>query len=282
MKLLRYGPKGKERPALLDDHGVIRDIGRITPDLGGVTVSTVELDKLRDIDPENFAAVEGTPRVGACLTYVPNFYCVGLNYAKHAAESGMDAPKEPVLFTKATSALSGPFDNVIIPKDSTKPDWEVELGVVIGKHAEHVSEAEALNYVAGYCIVNDVSEREFQLERGGQWMKGKSAPTYGPTGPWLVTADEIPDPQALSLTMRVNNEVKQSSNTSDMIFGVAEIISYMSRFMALVPGDIIATGTPEGVGMGQKPPQFLKPGDVMELEIAGLGLQRQDVVAYPG
>lgn len=282
MKLLRYGPKGKERPALLDDHGVIRDIGRITPDLGGVTVSTAELDKLRDIDPENFAAVEGTPRVGACLTYVPNFYCVGLNYAKHAAESGMDAPKEPVLFTKATSALSGPFDNVIIPKDSTKPDWEVELGVVIGKHAEHVSEAEALNYVAGYCIVNDVSEREFQLERGGQWMKGKSAPTYGPTGPWLVTADEIPDPQALSLTMRVNNEVKQSSNTSDMIFGVAEIISYMSRFMALVPGDIIATGTPEGVGMGQKPPQFLKPGDVMELEIAGLGLQRQDVVAYPG
>lgn len=282
MKFLRYGPKGKERPALLDDHGVIRDIGRITPDLGGVTVSTAELDKLRDIDPENFAAVEGTPRVGACLTYVPNFYCVGLNYAKHAAESGMDAPKEPVLFTKATSALSGPFDNVIIPKNSTKPDWEVELGVVIGKHAEHVSEAEALNYVAGYCIVNDVSEREFQLERGGQWMKGKSAPTYGPTGPWLVTADEIPDPQALSLTMRVNNEVKQSSNTSDMIFGVAEIISYMSRFMALVPGDIIATGTPEGVGMGQKPPQFLKPGDVMELEIAGLGLQRQDVVAYPG
>lgn len=282
MKLLRYGPKGKERPALLDEHGVIRDIGRVTPDLGGVTVSTAELDKLRDMDPENFAAVEGTPRVGACLTYVPNFYCVGLNYAKHAAESGMDAPKEPVLFTKATSALSGPFDNVIIPKDSTKPDWEVELGVVIGKHAEHVSEAEALNYVAGYCIVNDVSERAFQLERGGQWMKGKSAPTYGPTGPWLVTADEIPDPQALSLTMRVNNEVKQSSNTSDMIFGVAEIISYMSRFMALVPGDIIATGTPEGVGMGQKPPQFLQPGDVMELEIAGLGLQRQDVVAYPG
>lgn len=282
MKLLRYGPKGKERPALLDDHGVIRDIGRITPDLGGVTVSTAELDKLRAIDPENFAAVEGTPRVGACLTYVPNFYCVGLNYAKHAAESGMDAPKEPILFTKATSALSGPFDNVIIPKDSTKADWEVELGVVIGKHAEHVSEAEALDYVAGYCIVNDVSERAFQLERGGQWMKGKSAPTYGPTGPWLVTADEIPDPQALSLTLRVNNEVKQSSNTSDMIFGVAEIISYMSRFMALVPGDIIATGTPEGVGMGQKPPQFLQPGDVMELEIAGLGLQRQDVVAYPG
>lgn len=282
MKFLRYGQKGKERPAILDDHGVLRDIGRMMPDLGGMTVSTAELNKIREVDPENFAAVEGSPRIGACLTYVPNFYCVGLNYAKHAEESGMDKPTEPVLFSKASSALSGPFDNVILPKNCTKPDWEVELGVVIGRHAEHVSEADALDYVAGYCTINDVSEREFQIERGGQWIKGKSAPTFGPVGPWLVTPDEVPDPQALALKLSINNEIKQNSNTADMIFGVAEIISYMSRFMALVPGDIIATGTPEGVGMGQNPQQWLQDGDSIELEVAGLGVQRQNVVAFPG
>ena len=282
MKLLRYGDKGKEKPALLDDHGVMRDLSDHLPDLAGSAVSLAEIDRLRRINPETLPPVEAGPRIGACRAYVPNYFCIGLNYAKHAAETGADKPKEPILFSKATSALSGPFDKVVIPKGSTKSDWEVELGVIIGAHCEHVSEADALSKVAGYCTINDMSERAFQIERGGQWIKGKSAPTFGPTGPWLVTADEVPDPQNLRLSLRLNGATQQNSSTSDMIFSVAEIISYMSRFMALQPGDIIATGTPEGVGMGQKPQRFLVPGDVMELEVQGLGQQRQDVVAFPG
>lgn len=280
MRLLRYGPSGQEKPGCLDADGNIRDLSGVTGDFAGEGVSITALNALRDVEINALPLVPAGARIGSCLATVPNFFCIGLNYAKHAIESGMDLPKEPILFSKASSALSGPFDPVIIPKNSTKPDWEVELGVIIGKHVEHVSETEALSCVAGYCIVNDVSERVFQLERGGQWIKGKSAPTYGPTGPYLVTADEIEDPQSLSLSLKLNGETQQASNTSDMIFGLAETISYMSRFMRLQPGDLIATGTPSGVGMGQKPPRFLRPGDVMELEVEGLGSQRQEVVAY--
>ncbi len=282
MKFLRYGPEGHEKPGVLDRDGKIRDLSGKLGDLAGESVRVERLAELAGIDPASLPEVEGTPRIGPCLARVPNFYCIGLNYARHAAEAGMDLPREPILFSKATSALSGPYDPVIIPPGSEKTDWEVELGVVIGRRAEHVSEAEALNCVAGYCVVNDVSERAFQIERGGQWIKGKSAPTFGPVGPWLVSADEVPDPQSLRLSMRLNGEVRQDSSTSDMVFAVAEIISYMSRFMALVPGDIIATGTPEGVGMGLDPPRFLRPGDVMELEVEGLGRQRQEVLAWPG
>lgn len=282
MKFLRYGPEGHEKPGVLDKNGKIRDLSGKLDDLAGESVRVERLAELAGIDPAALPEVEGEPRIGPCLAWVPNFYCIGLNYARHAAEAGMELPREPILFSKATSALSGPYDRVIIPRGSEKTDWEVELGVVIGRRAEHVSEAEALNCVAGYCVVNDVSERAFQIERGGQWIKGKSAPGFGPVGPWLVSADEVPDPQSLRLSMRLNGEVKQDSSTSDMVFPVAEIISYMSRFMALVPGDIIATGTPEGVGMGLEPPRFLRPGDVMELEVEGLGRQRQDVVAWPG
>ena len=282
MKLVRYGDKGQEKPGAIDADGVLRDISAHTPDLAGEAVSLAALDRLKGLDLAMLPEVPGEPRLGSCLASVPNFHCVGLNYAKHAKESGMEAPSEPVLFNKATSALSGPFDPVIIPKDSTKPDWEVELGVVIGAHVTHISEADALSVVAGYCTINDVSERQFQIERIGQWVKGKSAPTFGPTGPWLVTADEVPDPQTLAVSLSINGETQQSSNTSDMIFSVAEIVSYMSRFMELLPGDIIATGTPEGVGMGQSPQRWLAPGDVMEVEVAGLGRQRQEVRAFPG
>ncbi|OUS06793.1 2-hydroxyhepta-2,4-diene-1,7-dioate isomerase [Rhodobacterales bacterium 52_120_T64] len=277
MKMLRYGPKGQEKPGCLDADGNIRDLSITIADFVGDSVSLMELDRLKALDPAALPLVEGTPRIGACLADVPNFYCVGLNYAQHAAESGMDIPKEPILFSKASSALSGPFDPVLIPRGSTKTDWEVELGVVIGKTTSYVSEKNALSYVAGYCTINDVSERAFQLERGGQWIKGKSAPTFGPIGPYLVTSDEIDDPQNLSLSLRVNGDVMQSSSTSDMVFGVAEIISHLSQFMVLRPGDIIATGTPEGVGMGFNPQRFLKAGDVMELEVEGLGIQTQTV-----
>jgi len=282
MKLLRYGPKGQEKPGLLDADGAIRDLSGHVSDFAGGSVSLQALDALRAIDPADLKIVQGDPRIGSCLAWAPNFFCIGLNYAKHAAESGMAEPDEPVIFSKASSALSGPYDNVIIPKGSIKADWEVELGIIIGKHAEHVSVDDALSYVAGYCTINDVSERAFQLERSGQWIKGKSAPTYGPVGPWLVTADEVEDPNALPLSLALNGQTMQDSNTSDLIFNVQEIISSMSSYMALSPGDIIATGTPEGVGMGQKPQRFLKPGDVMELQVQGLGHQRQDVVAYPG
>ncbi|MDB2548228.1 fumarylacetoacetate hydrolase family protein [Paracoccaceae bacterium] len=279
MKLLRYGPQGQEKPAILDAEGRVRDLSSHVTDFAGADVSFEALDAIRKIDISTLPVVAKPGRIGACLASVPNFYCIGLNYAKHAAETGAEPPKEPIIFSKATSSLSGPFDPVVIPRNSVKADWEVELGVVIGREALYVSEADALSYVAGYCTINDVSEREFQIEKGGQWIKGKSAPTFGPTGPYLVTADEVGDPQKLGLTLSLNGEVVQDSNTDDMIFGVAKIISYMSQFMKLVPGDIIATGTPSGVGMGMKPQRFLKPGDVMEIEVKGLGAQKQTAEA---
>ncbi|SIO12112.1 fumarylacetoacetate hydrolase family protein [Vannielia litorea] len=279
MKLLRFGPAGAEKPGILDAEGRVRDLSGKVGELAGEGVSLEALEAIRAIDVESLPVVENPGRIGSCVARVPNFFCIGLNYTKHAEETGAEPPKEPIIFCKATSALSGPYDNVIIPRDSVKGDWEVELGVVIGKTALYVSEEDALSHVAGYCTINDVSEREFQIERGGQWMKGKSAPTFGPTGPWLVTADEVADPQKLRVTLDLNGETVQDSNTDDMIFTVAEIISYMSRFMELQPGDIIATGTPSGVGMGMKPQRFLKPGDVMEIEVEGLGRQRQEAVA---
>lgn len=278
MKLLRYGPVGQEKPGCLDDNGQIRDLSAAVGDLAGASVSLDEIARLKSLNPEALPLVEGNPRIAACLADVPNFYCVGLNYAQHAAESGMDIPAEPIIFSKATSALSGPFDPVKIPKGAEKTDWEVELGVVIGKTVSYVSEAKALSCVAGYCTINDVSERAYQIERGGQWIKGKSAPTFGPVGPYLVTADEIADPQDLRLSLSLNGKVMQDSSTSDMVFTVAQIISYMSQFMELRAGDVIATGTPEGVGMGQKPQLFLKSGDVMDLEVQGLGAQRLPVI----
>ena len=279
MKLLRYGPKGAEKPGLLDAQGQVRDLSGVVPDLEGAAVSIEALASLRALDPATLPLVADPGRIGPCLARVPNFFCVGLNYAKHAEETGAAPPAEPILFSKATSALSGPFDPVIIPRGSEKTDWEVELGVVIGKRALYVREEDALDHVAGYCTVNDVSERAFQIERGGQWMKGKGAPSFGPIGPLLVTADEVPDPQALRVQLWLNGQPVQDSRTDDMIFSVRQIVSYMSQFMELQPGDIIATGTPSGVGMGMKPQRFLRPGDVMEVEVEGLGRQRQEAVA---
>ena len=278
MKLVRHGSKGREKPGILDANGQVRDLSGMAADFAGAGVSLAELDAIRKIDPSSLPVVDG-PRIGQCLASVPNFYCIGLNYVEHARETGAEPPSEPVLFSKATSCLSGPYDPVVIPRGSQKTDWEVELGVVIGHKAHCVPVEAALAHVAGYVVVNDVSERAFQTEMGGQWIKGKSAPTFGPTGPWLVTADEVPDPQALDLGLSVNGEKLQGSNTGDMIFTVAEIISYMSRFMALVPGDLISTGTPFGVGLGMSPQRFLKPGDVMELFVEGLGSQRQEAVS---
>jgi 2-keto-4-pentenoate hydratase/2-oxohepta-3-ene-1,7-dioic acid hydratase in catechol pathway len=282
MKLLRYGPRGAERPGVLAEDGAIRDISGALGDLAGDTVSLRSLDALRSMDLARMPLVEGSPRIGACLADAPNIHAIGLNYAKHAAETGSKNPPEPILFSKATSSLAGPHDAVVIPKDSVATDWEVELGVVIGRRVEHVSEAGALACVAGYCVVNDLSERDWQMKRGGQWVKGKSAPGFCPIGPWLVTADEVPDPQNLPLWLDLNGETMQLSSTADMIFSVAEIISYMSRFMALRPGDVIATGTPEGVGLGMKPPRYLRPGDQMTLGVAGLGEQRLPVAAFGG
>ena len=278
MKLVRHGSKGREKPGIVDADGQVRDLSGMAGDFSGGGVSLAELDAIRKIDPSSLPTVDG-PRIGQCLASVPNFYCIGLNYVEHARETGAEPPSEPVLFSKATSCLSGPYDPVVIPRGSQKTDWEVELGVVIGHKAHCVSVEAALAHVAGYCVVNDVSERAFQTEMGGQWIKGKSAPTFGPVGPWLVTADEVPDPQALDLGLSVNGEKLQGSNTGDMIFTVAEIISYMSRFMDLVPGDLISTGTPFGVGLGMNPQRFLKPGDVMELFVDGLGSQRQEAVS---
>ena len=278
MKLVRHGSKGREKPGIVDADGQVRDLSGMAGDFSGGGVSLAELDAIRKIDPSSLPTVDG-PRIGQCLASVPNFYCIGLNYVEHARETGAEPPSEPVLFSKATSCLSGPYDPVVIPRGSQKTDWEVELGVVIGHKASCVSVEAALAHVAGYCVVNDVSERAFQTEMGGQWIKGKSAPTFGPVGPWLVTADEVPDPQALDLGLSVNGEKLQGSNTGDMIFTVAEIISYMSRFMDLVPGDLISTGTPFGVGLGMNPQRFLKVGDVMELFVEGLGSQRQEAVA---
>ena len=278
MKLLRVGPVGQEKPACLDATGVIRDLTGVTADFEGEGVSLDALEALKGVDLSALPAVEGNPRIGAAVARVETFYAIGLNYAQHAAEAGMEPPKEPILFNKSASCLAGPNDPLTLPKGSEKSDWEVELGVVIGKRAQNVSVEEALSYVAGYCVINDVSERAYQIERGGQWTKGKSAPGFGPVGPYLVTADEVPDPQALGLRLSLNGEMVQDNFTSDMIFSVAEIISHMSEFMALVPGDVIATGTPEGVGMGMKPQRFLRVGDVMELEIDGLGSQRTEVI----
>ena len=279
MKLSRIGAPGAEKTAILDAEGAWRDASAHVPVLAGDAVSLAALDTLRGLDLSALPVLaEG--RFGSCVASVPSFFCIGLNYAKHAAETGATPPREPIIFSKAASALHGPNDDVVIPRDSVKSDWEVELGVVIGAVCEHVSEADALSKVAGYCVINDLSEREFQIERGGQWIKGKSAPTFGPAGPMLVTADEIPDPQALKVWLKLNGQTVQSETTGDMIFSVAEIISYMSRFMRLVPGDIIATGTPSGVGMGMKPQRFLRDGDVMELGIDGLGTQKQTARAY--
>ncbi|MEH6727256.1 MAG: fumarylacetoacetate hydrolase family protein [Hyphomicrobiales bacterium] len=279
MKLLRYGPKGAEKPGLLDDNGSIRDLSGVVADVSGSTLSDGLIATLNDLDVSTLPVVEGNPRLGPCVGGVGKFICIGLNYADHAAESGMELPQEPVIFFKATSAICGPDDDVEMPRNSVKTDWEVELGVVIGKEAKYISEEDALDHVAGYCVINDVSERDFQLHRSGQWVKGKSADTFGPTGPWLVTRDEVADPQDLSMWLEVNGHRYQDGSTRTMHFGVATVIAHLSQFMSLQPGDIISTGTPPGVGMGQKPAVYLKPGDKIELGIEGLGQQSQTVVA---
>jgi 2-keto-4-pentenoate hydratase/2-oxohepta-3-ene-1,7-dioic acid hydratase in catechol pathway len=280
MKLLRYGPKGQEKPGLLDKSGQIRDLSATIADINPDTLAPSNLDKLRKIDPASLPAVSGSPRLGTPLTQIPKIVCVGLNYTDHAKETGAAIPKEPILFMKAITALNGPNDDVMLVKGSQKSDWEVELGIVIGSVTRYVSEANALKHVAGYCLVNDVSEREYQIERGGQWTKGKSADTYCPVGPYLVTSDEVPDPQKLDLFCKVNDKTMQQGTTANMIFGVAHIVSYISQYMTLMPGDIIPTGTPAGVGLGMKPPVFLKAGDTMHLGIGGLGEQRQRVVGF--
>ncbi|MGK5042219.1 fumarylacetoacetate hydrolase family protein [Janthinobacterium sp. GB1R12] len=281
MKLMRYGAKGAEKPALIDAEGAVRDLSGVLPDITGATLGKDGLATLAAVDIDSLPVVANPGRIAPPWKGVGKFLCVGLNYADHAAESGMAVPPEPVLFMKATSAIIGANDAVVLPQDSQKSDWEVELGVVIGTTARYVSEAEALSHVAGYCVVNDLSEREYQLERGGQWDKGKGCDTFGPIGPWLVTSDEVADPQNLGLWLEVNGKRVQDGNTKTMVFGVANLVSYISRFMTLYPGDIISTGTPPGVGMGQKPSAvYLKPGDTMRLGIEGLGEQRQTVHAW--
>jgi len=278
MKLLRYGPAGQEKPGLRHHDGTIRDLTRIIPDIAGPMLGEASLAALRALDPDRLPVVRGEPRIGACVGAVGKFICVGLNYADHARETGKAPPEEPILFMKATSAICGPFDDVEIPRGSAKADWEVELGIVIGTRAKYVAEPDALAHVAGYCLVNDISERAFQSERGGQWTKGKSHDSFGPIGPWLVTADEIADPQDLPLWLEVDGIRRQDGSTRTMIFGVAKLVSYISQFMTLQPGDIIATGTPPGVGLGHKPPIFLKPGQTMRLGIDGLGIQTQRTI----
>ncbi|OZI39726.1 2-hydroxyhepta-2,4-diene-1,7-dioate isomerase [Bordetella genomosp. 5] len=281
MKLLRHGAKGQEKPALLDAEGRVRDLSGVIPDLTAAGLGRAALERLRALDPASLPLVERPGRIGPPWSGMGKFICIGLNYADHAAEAGLQVPAEPVVFMKATSALVGANDAVVLPQDSVKTDWEVELGVVIGERARYVSEADALAHVAGYCVVNDVSEREFQIERGGTWDKGKGCDTFGPVGPWLVTADEVADPQALDMWLEVNGKRYQNGSTRTMVFGVAQLVSYVSRFMTLYPGDLISTGTPPGVGMGQKPaPVYLKAGDEMKLGIAGLGEQRQRVYAW--
>ena len=278
MKLLRYGPRGQEKPGLVDRQGKLRDLSGTIADLTPDMLAPASLDRLRKLDPDTLPLVPGTPRIGPCVAKVPKLVCVGLNYREHANETNSPIPKEPVLFMKATTSIIGPNDDVVLPKTSEKGDWEVELGIVIGTTARYVAEADWRKYVAGFCLVNDVSERSFQLERGGQWTKGKSCDTFCPLGPWLVTADEVPDPQALELICEVSGEVMQKSSTRDMIFTCQQIVSYISQFMTLEPGDVIPTGTPSGVGLGRK--RFLKPGDTMRLSLTGLGEQRQKVVAF--
>lgn len=279
MKLLRYGPAGQEKPGLLDVNGEIRDLSGVINDVSGVTLDDVTLAKISAHDQTSLPLVNGDTRLGPCVGQVGKFICIGLNYADHAAESGMELPEEPVVFFKATSSITGPNDTIDIPRNSVKTDWEVELGVVIGKHTKYVNEEDALDHVAGYCVINDLSERDFQLHRSGQWVKGKSADTFGPIGPWLVTRDEVVDPQNLSMYLEVNGHRYQDGSTKTMHFNVAKIISHLSQFMSLQAGDVISTGTPPGVGMGQKPEIYLKPGDTMELGIEGLGAQHQTVKA---
>ena len=281
MRLLRYGAVGEEQPALLDGDGAIRDLTGVVPDIAGTTLLPDGLAQLRAIDPATLPRVNGSPRIGACVSGVGKFICVGLNYSDHAAESNMPVPSEPIIFMKATSSICGPFDDVVIPRGSQKTDWEVELGVVIGRPAKYVTEADAMQHVAGYCVVNDLSERTFQLEGTGQWVKGKSADTFGPIGPWLVTADEVRDWSALDMWLEVDGRRFQQGSTKTMVFGVPFLVSYLSRFMSLQPGDVISTGTPPGVGLGQKPPVYLRAGNEIRLSVAGLGEQRQRVIAEP-
>jgi 2-keto-4-pentenoate hydratase/2-oxohepta-3-ene-1,7-dioic acid hydratase in catechol pathway len=279
MKLVRFGKHGEEKPGLFTADGRIRDLSGVVHDIDGGALSEAGLARIRAVEPSSLPLVEGEPRLGACVAGVGKFICIGLNYSDHAAESGMAVPTEPVVFMKATSAIMGANDDVVIPRGSEKTDWEVELGVVIGKTAKYVSEEDALHYVAGYCVVNDLSERAFQIEGTGQWTKGKSCDTFGPIGPWLVTADEVPDPQDLTLWLRVDDHEYQRGSTKTMVFGVAHLVSYLSRFMSLQPGDIISTGTPPGVGLGQKPPTYLRAGNGIVLGIDGLGVQTQRVIA---
>ncbi|MBF7141039.1 MULTISPECIES: ureidoglycolate lyase [Pseudomonas] len=279
MKLLRYGPKGQEKPGLMDDHGQVRDLSGHVPDIAGAVLGAESLQALRALDPNGLPVVTGTPRLGPCVGQVGKFICIGLNYADHAAESGMAVPTEPVVFNKWTSAICGPNDDVQIPRGSTKTDWEVELGVVIGKGGRYIDERNALDHVAGYCVINDVSEREWQLERGGTWDKGKGFDTFGPLGPWLVTPDEVPDPHQLNLWLEVDGHRYQNGNTRTLVFQIPALIAYLSRCMSLQPGDVISTGTPPGVGLGVKPePVFLRAGQVMRLGIEGLGEQQQRTV----
>jgi 2,4-diketo-3-deoxy-L-fuconate hydrolase len=280
MKLLRYGPRGQEKPGMLDRDGQIRDLSGVVRDVSPETLGPASLDKLRQLNPASLPVVSGNPRLGPCVGNVSKLVCVGLNYSDHAKEAGAAIPSEPVLFLKAVSSITGPNDDVMLPKGAEKGDWEVELGIVIGTKAQYVTVHDALKHVAGYCIVNDVSERNYQLERGGNWSKGKSADTFCPMGPWLVTSDEVPDPQALDLVCEVSGKTMQNGSTKNMIFACAHIVSYISHFMTLMPGDVIPTGTPAGVGLGMKPQRFLKPGDTMRLSITALGEQRQKVVAY--
>ena len=285
MKLVRYGAIGKEKPGLIDSTGQLRDLSAVVPDIGAAQLSPATLKKLAKLKAEKLPLVKGDPRMGCPVAGIGKFIAIGLNYRDHAEEAGMPIPKEPIVFMKATSCIVGPDDAVMLPKGSKKSDWEVELGIVIGSKAQYVSQKDALKFVAGYCVVNDVSEREYQLERGPQWDKGMGCDTFGPIGPWLVTADEIPNPQKLNLWLDLNGQPMQVGNTRTMIFGVAKIVSYVSQFMTLLPGDVITTGTPPGVGMGLKKdgkpaPRFLKKGDVMHLGIDGLGVQTQEVIAY--
>jgi 2-keto-4-pentenoate hydratase/2-oxohepta-3-ene-1,7-dioic acid hydratase in catechol pathway len=279
MKLLRHGGKGQEKPGILGNNGRIYDLSSVVGDFEGAALAPESLARLQRTDISALPRVDGNTRIGPCVAKVGKFICIGLNYADHAAESGAAIPKEPVLFMKATSAICGPNDDAVIPRGAQKTDWEVELGVVIGAHAKYVEEKDALSYVAGYCLINDMSERAFQLEGTGQWVKGKSADTFGPIGPWLVTRDEVSDPQNLRLWLEVNGKQYQNGSTSTMIFGVAHLVSYISRFMSLHPGDVISTGTPPGVGLGQKPPVYLRDGDHIHLGIDGLGEQKHKVVA---
>ncbi|MEC7213791.1 MAG: fumarylacetoacetate hydrolase family protein [SAR324 cluster bacterium] len=280
MKLLRYGNPGQEKPGMLDQNGIIRDLSNIVEDIAGDTLLPEGLEKLKNLDPSSLPTIEGSPRMGACVSGIGKFICIGLNYSDHAEETGAKVPPEPIIFSKATSAVSGPNDDIIIPRNSVKTDWEVDLGVVIGKPAKYVEESSALDHVAGYCVINDVSEREFQSERQGQWVKGKSCDSFGPTGPWLVTPDEAGDPQNLKLWLEVDGKRYQDGSTNTMVYGVAFLIHYLSQFFTLHPGDVISTGTPPGVGMGQKPdPVYLRPGQTIRLGVEGLGIQTQKTIA---